>query len=156
MGMSQNWKNSLFDGRNDSQILAKLEKNFFDNLNKNSKKFKNNDELYESDDKLTYENSGYSLRLNDVELDLKPQGQLKTIWKINKNCWKNNIYKNIIFNPNASNEIFYAHLMKVYEGLIYVKKHLKKPKFESIQKKSLNLHLSGDFFFFQKIIIFGF
>ena len=42
MGMSQNLKNSSFDGMDDSQIMEKLEKKLFHNLKKKFKKFPKN------------------------------------------------------------------------------------------------------------------
>ena len=53
--------------------------------------------------------------------------------------WKNHQYKMILFNPNATNEMFYNHLVMTYKGLKYAKECLKQPDLMNLQNKLVKL-----------------
>ena len=86
-----------------------------------------------------FKSDSYVLKINDMEIGFIKEKKVKTNEKQNQ-CWKTNPYKNLIFSPNVSNEIFYEHLANVYKGLIYAKHRLlSEPHEKSIQKRLVKL-----------------
>jgi len=69
--------------------------------------------------------------------------------------WKNHEHKRILFNPNASQEAFYNHLLLTYKSLIYAKECLKKPHANFIKNKLVKLQpISQHFFLIIKNFLF--
>lgn len=57
-----------------------------------------------------------------------------------KEKWKESEFHNIIFNPNTTFEIFYDHLIEVYQSLLKGINILNIPSLEEIANKSFELN----------------
>jgi len=58
--------------------------------------------------------------------------------------WKSHKFKNIIFNPNSSAEVFYDHLIMTYKGLIYAKEFLEEPDQSFLKNKNVKFLWTGN------------
>lgn len=69
---------------------------------------------------------------------------------LNQINWQNNYFKNILFNPSASNETFSQHLISTHQKLLIAKEiyldqdHLYKENL-SLKNKFIKLHIVGCF-----------
>ena len=84
---------------------------------------------------------------NEFEVFSKKQELLKKELIREKYSWKNNTYKNIVFNPNSSNETFCKHLIFISRGLFYSQHCIKKPNVDLFKNKYVNLAPSSKNFY---------
>jgi len=68
-----------------------------------------------------------------------------------KSGWRSHEFKNILFDPKASEEIFQNHLVLTYKGLIYAKEFLRQPNGGLLQKQFVKLLSYGNNFLKKKI-----